>query len=88
NWPLRNAHRLDVVPLPAVQARDPHEPGNAGRGHGSDGRVLPVENRHFNHWNTDPWQLDYAGRGDVLGAGTVFLLPYYLGLHHGYVAKP
>ena len=88
NWPLRNAHRLDIVPLPDVQSRDPHEPGNAGRGHGRDGRVLPVENRHFNHWNTDPWQLDHGGRGDVLGAGTVFLLPYYLGLHHGYIAKP
>ena len=22
-----------------------------------NGKVLPVENRHFNHWNTDPWEL-------------------------------
>ncbi|MFM8617741.1 MAG: two-component regulator propeller domain-containing protein [Opitutaceae bacterium] len=88
NWPLRNAHRLDVVRLPLAQSRDFYEPGNEGRGHRRDGRVLPVENRHFNHWNTDPWQLDYGGRGDVLGSGTVFLLPYYLGLYHGYIAKP
>ena len=33
-----------------------------------------MENRHFNHWNTDPWQLDYGGQGDELAAGTVFLL--------------
>ena len=24
--------------------------------------MLPVENRHFNHWNTDPWELDYNGK--------------------------
>lgn len=88
NWPLRNAHRLDMVRLPLAQSRDFYEPGNEGRGHRPDGRVLPVENRHFNHWNTDPWQLDYGGRGDVLGSGTVFLLPYYMGLYHGYIAKP
>ena len=51
-------------------------------------RVLPVENRHFNHWNTDPWRLDYGGSGNVLGAGTVFLLPYYMGLFHGFIELP
>jgi hypothetical protein len=50
--------------------------------------VLPVENRHFEHWNTDPWVLDYGGGGNVLGSGTVFLLPYYLGLYHGFIEKP
>lgn len=88
NWPSRNSHRLDVVALSPVQSRDFYEPGNAGRGHRVNGRVLPVENRHFNHWNTDPWALDYGGSGNVLGAGTVFLLPYYMGLYHGYIAKP
>ena len=51
-------------------------------------KVLPVENRHFGHWNTDPWDLDYGGNGNELDAGTVFLLPYYMGLYHGYIAKP
>ncbi|MBI5690575.1 MAG: hypothetical protein HZC55_10820 [Verrucomicrobia bacterium] len=88
NWPSRNSHRLDIRRLPASQARDFYEPGNEGRGHRGNGRVLPVENRHFNHWNTDPWQLDYEGKGNLLGAGTVFLLPYYMGLYHGYIAKP
>jgi hypothetical protein len=50
--------------------------------------VLPVQNRHFNHWNTDPWHLDYGGGGNELGAGTVFLLPYYMGLYHGFIEKP
>jgi len=88
NWPSKNSHRLDLVPLDAARARDFYEPGKQGRGHRVDGKVLPVENRHFNHWNTDPWQLDYAGRGKHLASGTVFLRPYYLGLYHGFIAKP
>jgi hypothetical protein len=88
NWSHRNSHRLDLVLLSGVQSRDFYEPAETGRGHRVNGRVLPVENRHFNHWNTDPWNLDYGGNGGVLGAGTVFLLPYYLGLYHGFIAKP
>ena len=53
-----------------------------------NGKVLPVENRQFNHWNTDPWALDYGGNGNELAAGTVFLLPYYMGLYHGFIHKP
>jgi hypothetical protein len=89
NWPHRNSHRLDIVNLPPVRSSDldsldpPRE-----RGQRINGKVLPVENRHFNHWNTDPWQLDYGGNGGELAAGTVFLLPYYMGLYHGYIEKP
>jgi len=88
NWAHQNSHRLDIVPLNRQQARDLYDPREEGRGHRVDGRVLPVENRHFEHWNTDPWTLDYGGSGDVLGSGTVFLLPYYLGLYHGFIEKP
>ncbi|MSU25101.1 MAG: hypothetical protein EXS32_14940 [Opitutus sp.] len=88
NWAHQNSHRLDVVPLDRARAIDFYEPGNEGRGYRVDGKVLPVENRHFGHWNTDPWRLDVGGRGNQLDAGTVFLLPYYLGLYHGFVAKP
>jgi len=88
NWPLRNSHRLDVQFLPHARGGDierPDEPHR--RGHLASGKVLPVENRHFNHWNTDPWDLDYGGNGKELGPGTVFLLPYYMGLYHGFIAK-
>jgi hypothetical protein len=89
DWALRNSHRLDVVRLPHARSRDVEDPDDPhGRGHRMNGKVLPVENRHFNHWNTDPWSLDYPGAGGELGAGTVFLLPYYMGLYHGFIEKP
>jgi hypothetical protein len=88
NWPHRNSHRLDIVKLERVHARDFDSPDNAKRGYRVNGKVLPVENRHFNHWNTDPWQLDYGGNGRELAAGTVFLLPYYMGLYHGFIELP
>ena len=89
NWPLHNSHRLDVVFLPPVRSIDLESPGEQERrGNWVNHKVLPVENRHFNHWNTDPWELDYGGNGNELAAGTVFLLPYYIGLYHGFIQKP
>lgn len=88
NWPHQNSHRLDLIPLPNQQAVDIYEPGRRGRGYRVNGKVLPVAERHFGHWNTDPWRLDYGGDGRELASGVVFLLPYYLGLHHGFIALP
>jgi hypothetical protein len=89
NWGHLNSHRLDVVGLPAERSADLDEPDPPRRrGHLINGKVLPVENRHFGHWNTDPWQLDYAGNGEELSAGTVFLLPYYMGLYHHFIESP
>ena len=89
NWPHHNSHRLDIIELPALRSQDLDEPDRRGeRGYRVNGKVLPVENRHFNHWNTDPWQLDYGGNGGELAAGTVYLLPYYLGLYHGFIELP
>jgi hypothetical protein len=87
NWSHQNSHRLDLVLLPAQAASDLDEPRRGGRGRRVNGKVLAVENRHFNHWNTDPWTLDYGGTRNELAAGTVFLLPYYMGLYHGFIAK-
>jgi len=88
NWSHRNSHRLDLELLGLQQSGDLYEARRGGRGRRVNGRVLPVENRHFNHWNTDPWRLDYHGQGNELASGTVFLLPYYLGLYHGFIQKP
>jgi hypothetical protein len=88
DWPHRNSHRLDLEPLRPPAARDFEEADRNRRGYRVNGKVLPAENRHFGHWNTDPWQLDYGGSGHELSAGTVFLLPYYMGLYHGFIQKP
>ena len=88
NWPHRNSHRLDLVALPSVRSQDLDSPDGRTRGHRTNGKVLPVENRHFTHWNTDPWSYDYDGNGNELAAGTAYLLPYYMGLYHGFIEKP
>jgi hypothetical protein len=88
DWPHRNSHRLDVVSLSQQRAVDLYAPRSRGRGQRVNGKVVPVENRHFEHWNTDPWRLDYDGNGQVLASATVFLLPYYLGVYHGFIEKP
>src|SRR5262249_35020598 len=89
NWSHRNSHRLDVVELARVGSSDLDTPDRRRtRGQLVSGKVLPVENRHFNHWNTDPWILDYSGKAGELATGTVFLMPYYMGVYHGFIQPP
>lgn len=81
DWAHRNSHRRDIVLLP------PHMRENRKELYGrrTDGKVLPADERFFSHWNHDPWRLDSGGNGTELADGAVFLLPYYLGLHHGFL---
>jgi hypothetical protein len=88
NWPKQNHHRLDIQLVSLQGSTDLYEARQGGRGQRVNGKVLPVENRHFGHWNTDPWRLDYNGSGMELAAGTVFLLPYYMGLYHRFIEAP
>lgn len=88
NWAHHNSQRLDLVPLRRQEMIDFTADQRPNRGGLVNGKVLPVENRHFNHWNTDPWRLDYGGNGRELASGTVYLLPYYMGLYHGFIEKP
>ncbi|MCS7315878.1 MAG: hypothetical protein NZ554_10405 [Bryobacteraceae bacterium] len=83
DWRLTNSHRRDVVPLRVDL------PGAEGGGRGSrrNGKVLPVDERFVEHWNHDPWRLDQGGEGLVLADGAAFLLPYYMGLCHGFVRE-
>ena len=82
SWSHTNSHRLDITPLPFQSSSR----GRA-KGYRVDGRVIPVDERFFNHWNTDPWTLDTGGDGRSLGDGAVFLLPYYMGLYHGFIVE-
>ena len=75
NWSCQNSHRIDVVRLTREKGVDVNDPPRRNVGYRVNGKVIPVENRHFNHWNTNPWALDYGGDGRQLANGTVFLLP-------------
>ncbi len=79
NWGLANSHRKDVVLL------GEHAGGGGRRGSRRDGRVLPIDERYVDKWNHDPWALDYRGDGRRLADGASFLLPYYMGLYHGFI---
>ncbi len=85
-WRHTNTHRLDLARLSATQSIDPGRPDHVPRGHRVDGKVLPVDERSFAHWNTDPWCLDQGGDGRELASGTVFLLPWHMGRYHGFIA--
>ncbi|MFM8173112.1 MAG: hypothetical protein ACKN81_06180 [Pirellulaceae bacterium] len=82
DWRHTNSHRLDLVRLPPQQSIDWDRPNAGERGYRIDGKVLPVDERSFAHWNTDPWRFDQGGGGQQLGSGTVYLLPLYMGLYH------
>jgi hypothetical protein len=80
-WGFQNSHRTDVVELP-------HYLFDAeGRGSLRTGQVIPIDERFVNYWNHDVWQLDEQGGGRSLGDGAAFLLPYYMGLYHGFIAE-
>ncbi|MGB9605285.1 MAG: hypothetical protein ACPL88_05320, partial [Bryobacteraceae bacterium] len=83
DWKLTNSHRRDIVPLPVEL------PGSerTGRGWRRNGKVLLVDERFVEHWNHDPWRLDQGGQGLILADGAAFLLPYYMGLYHGFVRE-
>jgi hypothetical protein len=79
-WSYRNSHRLDVEPLPDSTPERPRGRIAAGP---DRGKVLPIDERFVNHWNVDPWRLDEDAGGRSMADGASFLLPYWLGRHHG-----
>ena len=84
DWRHTNSHRLDIVPL-RQQTNYPFGRRNQHSGYRVNGKVMPVDERFFNHWNHDPFELDTGGDGHELADGAVFLLPYYMGLYHGFI---
>jgi hypothetical protein len=85
-WRHTNSHRRDLVVFSDHWA-DQYDQTMGGRGYKNNGKCLPVDERYFNHWNTDPWRFDQGSSGRTLGCGTVFLLPYYMGLYHGFITE-
>jgi hypothetical protein len=86
DWRHTNHHRLDLVRThPRQRTFDsqigPHE------GMRVNGKVIPVDECHFNFWNRNPYRFDTGGAGKFLADGAVYLLPYYMALYHGYVKE-
>jgi sugar lactone lactonase YvrE len=86
NWRHENNHRIDIKRLHEAN-RNFDESSFDGKGYRVNGKVIPVDECYFNHFNYDPWRLDTGGNGQGLGCGTVFLLPYYMGLYHGFILE-
>ena len=84
DWRHTNDRRLDLVPL-MRQTYDPYETDYRPRAYRVNGKVMPVDERFFNHWNHDPFEINTGGNGHELADGAVFLLPYYMGLYHGFI---
>ncbi len=82
DWAHRNSHRTDIVPIRAYITEDEGMPPS---GHLRDGKAIPADERYFSFWNHNPYRLDTGGAGRELGEGAVFLLPYYMGLYHGFI---
>lgn len=86
DWPMSNAHRTDMVPL-GDHTRDP-DGGHRGAGHRVDGHPFRIDENHAIYWGDDPWVLEHNTDGTRLREGVSFLLAYYLGLVHGFIAGP
>ncbi len=84
NWQHDNSRRIDLLPIDDL-LRHFDEGSYDDRARRVTGKVIPVDERHFNHWNHDPYQLVSGGDGTSLADGAVFLLPYYMGLYYGFV---
>ncbi|GMW02402.1 MAG: hypothetical protein AMXMBFR84_35380 [Candidatus Hydrogenedentota bacterium] len=81
DWPMSNAHRIDMVPL------GDHLDQKPGTGHRNDGRVYQIDERHEIYWDRDPWVLSNSGTGTRLREGYHYLLAYYLGRAHGFISE-
>jgi hypothetical protein len=76
-WTVPNAHRLDVPVAP--------EKDRFGRAETT--RLLPPDERGVHKWNANPFDLETARAGQGEEDGAAFLLPFWLGRHHGFILE-
>ena len=79
-WPMSNAHRTDMKPLLDENGQP------SGMGGRRDGAAFPIGERHEIYWDMNPWSLTSNGDGTRLREGIPYLLAYYLGRAHGFIA--
>lgn len=75
-WAMNNSQRADVVWDPMVDRFDKHQLIH----------VLPADERVFEKWNKNPYVPDGGGDGRHEDDGAAYLLPYWMGRYHGFIA--
>jgi hypothetical protein len=78
-WPMSNAHRIDMVPI------DHHGDGSPTLGSGIHGYTFPIDERQEIYWDWNYWKLSYGGDGTTLRPPHHYLLAYYMGCVHDFV---
>jgi len=78
DWPMSNAHRIDMIPLA-------HEDGPPQMGSDINGYAFPIDERQEIYWDWNYWRLTYTGDGTTLRPGFHYLLAYYMGRYHGFI---
>jgi hypothetical protein len=77
-WRVQNSHRDDVT-LKRATSQD--------RNQAELDRVLPASERRLSRWNGNPFAADGGGDGRTEDDGAAWALAYWLGVHHGYLAR-
>jgi len=83
-WGYKNSHRKDIAYL---QGGWFTAWWRNKKGYLRSGVTIPIDERFIEHWNKDVWDLDEGGNGKTLADGASFLLPYYMGLYHGFIIE-
>ncbi len=77
-WTVKNSHRSDV--------RMASEPDRFRRPQTLT--LLPADERPVMKWNGNPFRVDSGNGGRNEDDGAFYLLPYWMGRYHGYLAGP
>jgi hypothetical protein len=76
-WQMKNSHRADV----AFDMRSDRF------AHRQLAHVLPADERNIQKWNQNPYVADSGGDGAHEDDGAAWLLPYWMGRYHGFIAE-
>jgi Two component regulator propeller len=77
SWSSKNSHRHDVSVKAAQGPR---------RNRVQLDRVLSPAERSQARWNANPWKADWGNDGRVEDDGVAWLVAYWLGVYHGFLA--
>lgn len=79
-WSMSNAHRIDMTPMAH------HGDGPTTMGGDAHGYAYPIDERMESYWDWNYWKLSYKGEGTTLRPPHHYLLAYYMGRYHGFIA--